>query len=55
MNEGYLIPKDWSVMACLITVHLDPENYENPFKFDPWRWEVINLIELYNLVMFMFI
>lgn len=54
MNAGYLIPKNWSVMACLISVHLDPKNYENPFKFDPWRWEVINLIELY-LVMFMFI
>ncbi|KAI5438871.1 hypothetical protein KIW84_024555, partial [Lathyrus oleraceus] len=52
--KGYLIPKNWSVMACLISVHLDPKNYENPFKFDPWRWEVINLIELY-LVMFMFI
>ncbi|CAK8539946.1 unnamed protein product [Lathyrus sativus] len=42
--KGYLIPKDWSVMACLITVHLDPKNYENPYKFDPWRWEKIEVL-----------
>ena len=37
---GYLIPKGWCVMASLTSVHLDAKNYENPFKFDPWRWEV---------------
>jgi hypothetical protein len=47
MNAGYLIPKDWCVMASLTSVHLDPNNYENPFKFDPWRWEVTNLLELH--------
>ncbi|MED6123447.1 cytochrome P450 [Stylosanthes scabra] len=39
--KGYLIPKGWCVMACLTSVHLDSNNYENPFKFDPWRWEKI--------------
>ncbi|KAL1354886.1 3-epi-6-deoxocathasterone 23-monooxygenase CYP90C1 [Arachis hypogaea] len=39
--KGYLIPKGWCVMASLTSVHLDSNNYENPFKFDPWRWEKI--------------
>lgn len=39
--KGYLIPKDWCVVASLASVHLDGVNYENPFKFDPWRWEKI--------------
>ncbi|KAK7346391.1 hypothetical protein VNO80_20909 [Phaseolus coccineus] len=37
--KGYLIPKDWCVVASLTSVHMDGMNYENPFKFDPWRWE----------------
>ncbi|XP_027921938.1 3-epi-6-deoxocathasterone 23-monooxygenase CYP90C1-like isoform X2 [Vigna unguiculata] len=37
--KGYLIPKDWCVVASLSSVHMDNMNYENPFKFDPWRWE----------------
>lgn len=39
--KGYLIPKDWCVVASLTSVHLDGMNYENPFEFDPWRWENI--------------
>ncbi|MCH94682.1 3-epi-6-deoxocathasterone 23-monooxygenase-like [Trifolium medium] len=40
--KGYLIPKDWCVVASLTSVHLDGMNYEKPFEFDPWRWEVSN-------------
>ncbi|RDX67913.1 3-epi-6-deoxocathasterone 23-monooxygenase, partial [Mucuna pruriens] len=39
--KGYLIPKDWCVVASLTSVHLDGMNYENPLEFDPWRWEKI--------------
>ncbi|CAI8609071.1 unnamed protein product [Vicia faba] len=39
--KGYLIPKDWCVVASLTSVHLDGINYEKPFEFDPWRWEKI--------------
>ncbi|XP_004512087.1 3-epi-6-deoxocathasterone 23-monooxygenase CYP90C1 [Cicer arietinum] len=46
--KGYLIPKDWSVMASLTSVHLDEKNYENPFKFDPWRWEKIGVVASSN-------
>lgn len=37
---GYLIPKGWCVLASFISVHMDEENYENPYLFEPWRWEV---------------
>ncbi|XP_071693406.1 3-epi-6-deoxocathasterone 23-monooxygenase CYP90C1 [Rutidosis leptorrhynchoides] len=37
--NGYLIPKGWCVLASLTSVHMDEDNYENPDKFDPWRWE----------------
>ncbi|KAJ1408834.1 Cytochrome P450 [Sesbania bispinosa] len=42
--KGYLIPKDWCVMASLTSVHMDANNYENPFNFDPWRWEKIGAV-----------
>ncbi|XP_057492007.1 3-epi-6-deoxocathasterone 23-monooxygenase CYP90C1 [Actinidia eriantha] len=37
--KGYLIPKGWCVLASLSSVHMDEENYENPYQFHPWRWE----------------
>ncbi|XP_057417005.1 3-epi-6-deoxocathasterone 23-monooxygenase CYP90C1-like isoform X2 [Lotus japonicus] len=39
--KGYLIPKDWCVVASLTSVHMDDMIYENPFEFDPWRWELL--------------
>ncbi|XP_021908299.1 3-epi-6-deoxocathasterone 23-monooxygenase [Carica papaya] len=39
--KGYLIPRGWCVLASFISIHMDIENYENPYKFDPWRWEKI--------------
>lgn len=37
--KGYLIPKGWCVLASFSSVHMDETNYENPYEFDPWRWE----------------
>ncbi|KAG6397390.1 hypothetical protein SASPL_143557 [Salvia splendens] len=37
--KGYLIPKGWCVLASFSSVHMDETNYENPYKFDPWRWK----------------
>ncbi|KAI5684142.1 hypothetical protein M9H77_05370 [Catharanthus roseus] len=37
--KGYLIPKGWCVLASFISLHMDEENYENPYDFNPWRWE----------------
>ncbi|XVE82545.1 hypothetical protein DITRI_Ditri16bG0013900 [Diplodiscus trichospermus] len=39
--KGYLIPQGWCVLASFISVHMNEENYENPYHFDPWRWEKI--------------
>ncbi|KAL1215544.1 3-epi-6-deoxocathasterone 23-monooxygenase CYP90C1 [Cardamine amara subsp. amara] len=40
--KGYLIPKGWCVLASFISVHMDEDIYENPYQFDPWRWDRIN-------------
>nr|WAW38272.1 CYP90C42 [Plumbago zeylanica] len=37
--KGYLIPKGWCVLASFTSIHMDEHNYENPYDFDPWRWE----------------
>ncbi|KAG2334758.1 hypothetical protein Bca52824_005938 [Brassica carinata] len=36
---GYTIPADWIVLVIPSLVHFDPEIYDNPFEFNPWRWE----------------
>lgn len=38
--KGYLIPKGWCVFAYFRSVHLDENNYDWPYKFNPWRWQV---------------
>ncbi|KAI3843168.1 hypothetical protein MKX03_026958 [Papaver bracteatum] len=40
--KGYLIPKGWCVLASFSSVHMDGENYDNPYEFDPWRWQQQN-------------
>ncbi|KFK26104.1 hypothetical protein AALP_AA8G203400 [Arabis alpina] len=37
--KGYTIPAGWIVMVIPSVVHFDPIIYENPFEFNPWRWE----------------
>jgi ent-kaurenoic acid monooxygenase len=41
-NAGYLIPKGWKVQLWYRTVHMDPQVYPEPKKFNPSRWEVSN-------------
>ncbi|CAM8956839.1 unnamed protein product [Rhodiola kirilowii] len=50
--EGYLIPKGWCVVASLNSVHMDEEIYENPYQFDPWRWEKTGVTNNNNLTPF---
>nr|CAD1830968.1 unnamed protein product [Ananas comosus var. bracteatus] len=38
--EGYLIPKGWKVMPLFRNIHHSPDNFPNPEKFDPSRFEV---------------
>ncbi|KAL3537162.1 hypothetical protein ACH5RR_000528 [Cinchona calisaya] len=37
--SGYTIPKGWKVLVWFRSVHLDPELYPEPKKFDPDRWD----------------
>ncbi|KAK9991030.1 hypothetical protein SO802_026015 [Lithocarpus litseifolius] len=37
--KGYSIPQGWCVLASFISVHMNEDNYENPYQFNPWRWE----------------
>ncbi|XP_020112940.1 abscisic acid 8'-hydroxylase 1-like isoform X1 [Ananas comosus] len=39
-NAGYLIPKGWKVMPLFRNIHHSPDNFPNPEKFDPSRFEV---------------
>ncbi|XP_020154405.1 cytochrome P450 87A3 [Aegilops tauschii subsp. strangulata] len=37
--KGYTIPAGWLVMISPISVNLNPELYEDPLAFNPWRWQ----------------
>ncbi|KAM0900796.1 hypothetical protein ACQ4PT_020412 [Festuca glaucescens] len=37
--KGYTIPAGWAVMVCPPAVHLNPEIYQDPLAFNPWRWQ----------------
>ncbi|KAL5222821.1 hypothetical protein ABZP36_027534 [Zizania latifolia] len=37
--KGHLIPKGWCVFVYFRSVHLDSSLYEEPYKFNPWRWK----------------
>ncbi|KAL6654087.1 hypothetical protein ACP70R_007552 [Stipagrostis hirtigluma subsp. patula] len=36
--NGYTIPAGWLVMISPTAVHLNAESYDEPLKFNPWRW-----------------
>lgn len=36
--QGYLIPKDWTVLYTIRSTHQDPKIYSQPEKFDPDRF-----------------
>nr|UXF47985.1 cytochrome P450 CYP707-1a [Daphne genkwa] len=38
--EGYMIKKGWNVNIDARSVHLDPNIYDDPHRFDPSRFEV---------------
>ncbi|KAL2337968.1 hypothetical protein Fmac_012414 [Flemingia macrophylla] len=38
--KGHLIPQGWCVFANFRSVHLDDKNYECPYQFNPWRWQL---------------
>nr|AOW71530.1 ABA 8'-hydroxylase CYP707A [Orobanche cernua var. cumana] len=38
--NGYLIPKGWKVLPLFRNIHHNPDNFPEPEKFDPSRFEV---------------
>ncbi|EXB52093.1 Cytochrome P450 87A3 [Morus notabilis] len=36
--KGYTIPAGWMVMINTTVLHLDPDKYDDPLTFNPWRW-----------------
>lgn len=39
-GTGHTIPAGWLVMISPMAVHLNPELFEDPLTFNPWRWQV---------------
>eukprot|EP00256_Glycine_max_P056481 XP_014624007.1 abscisic acid 8'-hydroxylase 1 isoform X2 [Glycine max] len=39
--QGYLIPKRWKVLPLFRNIHHSPDNFKEPEKFDPSRFEVV--------------
>lgn len=37
--KGYDIPCGWKVLPVISAVHLDPTYFDQPYHFDPWRWQ----------------
>uniref|UniRef100_A0ACD5ZDF8 Uncharacterized protein n=1 Tax=Avena sativa TaxID=4498 RepID=A0ACD5ZDF8_AVESA len=37
--KGYTIPAGWLVMVSPMSVHLNPELFQDPLTFNPWRWQ----------------
>ncbi|GJN05530.1 hypothetical protein PR202_ga23164 [Eleusine coracana subsp. coracana] len=37
--KGHLIPKGWCVFVYFRSVHLDDSLYDEPYRFNPWRWK----------------
>ncbi|XP_062195345.1 cytochrome P450 90D2-like isoform X2 [Phragmites australis] len=37
--KGHLIPKGWCMFVYFRSVHLDDTLYDEPYKFNPWRWK----------------
>uniref|UniRef100_A0A1W7HBQ0 Cytochrome P450 n=1 Tax=Scoparia dulcis TaxID=107240 RepID=A0A1W7HBQ0_SCODU len=38
--KGYDIPCGWKVLPVIAAVHLDPSLFDQPWHFNPWRWQV---------------
>ncbi|GFQ00369.1 cytochrome p450 90b1 [Phtheirospermum japonicum] len=37
--KGYDIPCGWKVLPVIAAVHLDPLLFDQPWHFNPWRWQ----------------
>ncbi|GFP83227.1 cytochrome p450 90b1 [Phtheirospermum japonicum] len=42
--KGYDIPCGWKVLPVIAAVHLDPSLFDQPWHFNPWRWQATCLL-----------
>ncbi|CAI0395954.1 unnamed protein product [Linum tenue] len=40
--NGYVIPKGWTIAVMSTAVQLNPDFYDDPLSFNPWRWKGAN-------------
>ncbi|KAF3434850.1 hypothetical protein FNV43_RR21937 [Rhamnella rubrinervis] len=38
-EKGFTIPAGWTIMVANSALQLNPDNFENPTEFNPWRWK----------------
>eukprot|EP00249_Psilotum_nudum_P004689 c18196_g1_i1 orf=31-441(+) len=38
-SAGVTFPAGWTIWMSFTDVHLNPEVYQDPLKFNPWRWQ----------------
>ncbi|KAF6156869.1 hypothetical protein GIB67_000409 [Kingdonia uniflora] len=51
--NGYTIPAGWTIFIVPSAVNLNPDTYEDPLKFNPWRWkELKSNVTLKNYIIF---
>ena len=51
---GYLIPKGWKVLPLFRNIHHNPDFFSEPYKFDPSRFEVYNIMPYSTQLEYMF-
>nr|GMD57362.1 cytochrome P450 87A3-like [Ipomoea batatas] len=37
--NGYTIPSGWVILIAVSALHLNPDTFEDPLAFNPWRWQ----------------
>ncbi|KAJ8765122.1 hypothetical protein K2173_010608 [Erythroxylum novogranatense] len=40
--KGYTIPGGWPIMVVTSARHMNPDVYEDPLVFNPWRWKKLD-------------
>ncbi|KAG2667514.1 hypothetical protein I3760_15G118900 [Carya illinoinensis] len=48
--NGYTIPAGWTILAVTSALQLNPETFEDPLAFNPWRWKLLILYIKANVV-----
>ncbi|XP_019192710.1 PREDICTED: cytochrome P450 87A3-like isoform X2 [Ipomoea nil] len=38
--NGYTIPSGWVILIAVSALHLNPDTFEDPLTFNPWRWQM---------------